>query len=218
MKILIIEDDENILSFLKRGFEEDGYIIDTATNGEDGEYLATVNTYDLIILDWMLPMKDGMEILSTLRNQKISTPTIMLTAKSEIDDKVSALNIGADDYLSKPFSFKELNARVQALYRRSLSQSDNTIHIKNLIIDINTKVVSKDNEPLVLTQKEYELLLFLIKHKNTPVSNIMIEDQLWNYDDYINSNVIQVTIYNLRKKIGKEFISSSRGLGYKVEV
>jgi DNA-binding response OmpR family regulator len=113
MKILIIEDDENILSFLKRGFEEDGYIIDTATNGEDGEYLATVNTYDLIILDWMLPMKDGMEILSTLRNQKISTPTIMLTAKSEIDDKVSALNIGADDYLSKPFSFKELNARVQ---------------------------------------------------------------------------------------------------------
>jgi len=218
MKILIIEDDENILSFLKRGFEEDGYIIDTATNGEDGEYLATVNTYDLIILDWMLPMKDGMEILSTLRNQKISTPTIMLTAKSEIDDKVSALNIGADDYLSKPFSFKELNARVQALYRRSLSQSDNTIHIKNLIIDINTKVVSKDNEPLVLTQKEYELLLFLIKHKNTPVSNIMIEDQLWNDDDYINSNVIQVTIYNLRKKIGKEFISSSRGLGYKVEV
>ena len=218
MKILIIEDDENILSFLKRGFEEDGYIIDTATNGEDGEYLATVNTYDLIILDWMLPMKDGMEILSTLRNQKISTPTIMLTAKSEIDDKVSALNIGADDYLSKPFSFKELNARVQALYRRSLSQSDNTIHIKNLIIDINTKVVSKDNEPLVLTHKEYELLLFLIKHKNTPVSNIMIEDQLWNYDDYINSNVIQVTIYNLRKKIGKEFISSSRGLGYKVEV
>jgi DNA-binding response OmpR family regulator len=218
MKILIVEDDENILSFLKRGFEEEGYIIDSASDGEDGEYLATINTYDVIILDWMLPVKSGIEILETLKSKNITTPTIMLTAKTEIDDRVTGLTKGADDYLSKPFSFKELHARVIALYRRSVSGGSNTISVKNITIDIDKKIVKKDDIELVLTQKEYELLLFLIKNKNAPVSNDMIQEQLWNDEEYINSNVIQVTIYNLRKKIGKEFIKSSRGLGYKVEV
>ena len=218
MKILIIEDDENILSFLKRGFEEEGYIIDDAVDGEDGEYLAVTNNYDIIILDWMLPSKNGIEILSSIRDKNISTPVIMLTAKGEIDDKVLGLTKGADDYLSKPFSFKELKARAIALYRRSISSSSNTIEIKDIIIDIDAKIVKKDDNELTLTQKEYELLLFLAKNKNKIVSNSMIEEQLWNNEEYINSNVIQVTIYNLRKKLGKEFIRSSRGLGYKVEV
>ena len=218
MKILIIEDDENILSFLKRGFLEDGYIVDSAVDGEDGEYLAVTNNYDVIILDWMLPIKSGIEILETLRDKNISTPTIMLTAKSEIDDKVLGLTSGADDYLSKPFSFKELSARVQALYRRTISSGSNIIQIKNLLIDIDLKKVTQDSKELILTQKEYELLLFLVKNKNALVSNSMIEEQLWNDEEYINSNVIQVTIYNLRKKIGKDFIKSSRGLGYKIEV
>ncbi len=218
MKILVVEDDENIISLLKRGFEEDGFIVDTANNGEDGEYLASVNKYDVIILDWMLPSTSGIDILSNLRDKNISTPTIMLTAKSDIDDKVSALCLGADDYLSKPFSFKELTARVQALYRRSISSANNTIEIKDITIDIDSKSVKKNNQDIALTQKEYELLLFLIKHKNGVVSNSMIEDQLWNDETYINSNVIQVTIYNLRKKIGKEYIKSSRGLGYTINV
>jgi DNA-binding response OmpR family regulator len=218
MKILIVEDDENILSFLKRGFEEDGYIIDSAEDGLDGEYLATSNHYDIIILDWMLPNKNGMEILQSVRDKAISTPIIMLTAKDAIDDKVMGLTKGADDYMSKPFSFKELQARAQALYRRTISQGSNTIKIKDITIDIDAKQVKQNDQNLTLTQKEYELLLFLSKNKNKIVSNSMIEEQLWNNEEYINSNVIQVTIYNLRKKLGKEFIKSTRGLGYKVEV
>ena len=218
MKILIVEDDENIASFLKRGFEEEEYTVELAHDGEDGEYLATTNSYDIIILDWMLPVKDGIEILQTLKENNITTPTIMLTAKDSIDDKVEGLSTGADDYLSKPFSFKELHARILALYRRSVSAGSNTISIKNITIDIDKKIVKKEGEELTLTQKEYELLLFLIKNKNALVSNNMIQEQLWSEEEYINSNVIQVTIYNLRKKIGKEFITSSRGLGYKVAV
>jgi len=218
MKLLIVEDDEKILSFLKRGFEEENYTVETATDGEDGEYLATVNSYDIIILDWMLPEKSGIEILESIKKQNIPTPTIMLTAKGDIDDKVLGLTKGADDYMSKPFSFKELHARVLALYRRSVSSGNNTICIKEICIDIDKKIVTKDEEQINLTQKEYELLLFLVKNKNALVSNEMIKEQLWYEDEYINSNVIQVTIYNLRKKIGKKFITSSRGLGYKVEV
>ena len=218
MKILIVEDDENIASFLKRGFEEEEYIVEVALDGEDGEYLATTNTYDVIILDWMLPVKSGIEILQSIKENSITTPTIMLTAKDSIDDKVEGLSTGADDYLSKPFSFKELHARVLALYRRSVGGTGNTLSIKNITIDIDKKIVKKDNEELTLTQKEYELLLFLIKNKNALVSNNMIQEQLWSEEEYINSNVIQVTIYNLRKKIGKEFITSSRGLGYKVAI
>ena len=218
MKTLIVEDDENILSFLKRGFDEEGYIIDTAQDGEDGEYLALSNKYDMIILDWMLPNKSGIEILENIRSKNISTPVIMLTARGEIDDKVLGLTVGADDYMSKPFSFKELKARAQALYRRSIASVSNTIKVKNIVIDIDAKTIKKDDELLNMTQKEYELLLFLVKNKNKIVSNDMIEEQLWNNEEYINSNVIQVTIYNLRKRLGKEFIKSTRGLGYKIEV
>jgi len=218
MKILIVEDDENILSFLKRGFEEEGYIIDSSSDGEEGEYLALTNKYDIILLDWMLPSKSGIDILRVLRQKNISTPIIMLTAKDDIDDKVEGLSIGADDYMSKPFSFKELLARVNALYRRSISSTTNTLQIKDVIINIDSKTVKKDDKAITMTQKEYELLLFLFKNQNRLVSNGDIEDQLWNNEEYINSNVIQVTIYNLRKKLGKEFIKSSRGLGYKIEV
>lgn len=218
MKILIIEDDENIQSFLKRGFKEEGYVVDTASDGEDGEYLASTTSYDVIILDWMMPLKNGIEVLESLKEKNITTPTIMLTAKDEIDDRVTGLTKGADDYLSKPFSFKELHARVLALYRRTISSGSNLINIKDLQIDIDKKLVTQQNKELILTQKEYELLLFLIKNKNGSVSNAMIQEQLWTDEEYINSNVIQVTIYNLRKKIGKEFIKSSRGLGYKIEV
>ncbi len=218
MKILIVEDDENILSLLKRGFEEEGYIIDSSSDGEEAEYLITTNSYDIIILDWMLPSKNGIEILKSIREQNVSTPVIMLTAKDEIDNRVLGLTSGADDYMCKPFSFKELQARAIALYRRSISSNTNIIHIKDLTIDLDAKSVKKDDVDILLTQKEYELLLFLIKNKNKTVSNAMIEEQLWGNEEYINSNVIQVTIYNLRKKISKDFIKSSRGLGYKIEV
>jgi len=218
MKLLIIEDDENILSFLKRGFDEDGYIVDSALDGEDGEYLAGVNSYDVIITDWMLPYKSGIEIIKSLREKKITTPILMLSAKGEIEDKVTGLQHGADDYLAKPFSYQELVARVEALHRRDISNGANLITLGDIIINSDTKTVSKNDENIELTAKEYELLLFFIKHKNGFVSNAMIEEQLWNNQEYINSNVIQVTIYHLRKKLGKEFIKSNRGLGYKIAV
>lgn len=218
MKLLIIEDDENIQSFLKRGFKEEGYIVDVASDGEDGEYMAGSSNYDVIILDWMMPQKNGIEVIRSLKQKNIITPTIMLTAKDSIDDKVVGLTVGADDYLSKPFSFKELHARVLALYRRSISKGNNTVTVKDIEIDIDKKTVKKGGTELILTQKEYELLLFLVKNKNCSVSNSMIEEQLWSDEEYINSNVIQVTVYNLRKKIGKELIKSSRGLGYKIEI
>ncbi len=218
MKLLIIEDDEHILSFLKRGLLEDGYIVQSAEDGEDGEYLAITNSYDIIILDWMLPGKSGLQVLESLRNKGIKTPVLMLTAKSEISDKVMGLRTGADDYLSKPFSYDELVARIEALQRRNISQGINTIEIENITIYTDIKIVKKDNAEINLTAKEYELLLFLIKHKNSTVSNTMIEEGLWSDEEYINSNVIQVTVYHLRKKIGKDIIKSSRGLGYKIEI
>ena len=218
MKILIVEDDEHILSLLSRGFSEYGHSIEVATDGVDGEYMASTNSYDVIVLDWMLPAKDGLEVLQELRTKDIKTPIIMLTAKADIDDRVLGLVNGADDYLPKPFSFKELRARVEALYRRTVTSGSSTIQVKDISIDIERKRVKKDEIELILTQKEYELLLFLVKNKNAMVSNAMIEEQLWSEEEYINSNVIQVTIYHLRKKIGKDFIKSFRGLGYRVEV
>jgi len=218
MKILIVEDDENILSFLQRGFIEDGYFVDSTTDGKDGEYLIAQNIYDVIVLDWMLPNKNGIEVLKSVRGNDVKTPILMLTAKDEISDKVLGLNEGADDYLTKPFSYIELKARVESLYRRSIGEVINTIIVKDIKINIDTKNIIKNNYNINLNAKEYELLLFLIKYKNVVVSNSMIEEHLWNIEEHINSNVIQVTIYNLRKKIGKDIIKNFRGLGYKIEI
>ncbi|WP_072680497.1 response regulator transcription factor [Arcobacter sp. LA11] len=218
MKILIIEDDENIVSFLKRGFKEAGYITESSTSGEEGEYLALVNKYDIIILDWMLPHKSGIDIIQTLREKKIKTPILFLTAKDTLENKIVGFRRGADDYLTKPFAYKELLVRMEAIYRRTLLNSTkNIIEIKNIQIDLNAKIMKKDGKKISLSQKEYELLIFLIKNKNSMVSNSMIESQLWNNEEFINSNVIQVTIYNLRKKIGKSLITNFRGLGYKID-
>jgi len=217
MKLLLIEDEENIVSFLKRGLEEDGYILDIAYDGEEGEYLASVNNYDVIILDWMIPKKSGIDVLKSLRSKNISTSILMLSAKGESENKIEGLKNGCDDYLSKPFNFNELEARLEALYRRSLSKSNNSISFKNIKIDLDKKIVLKDNSVLTLSLKEYDLLLFLIKYKNSFVSISKIEEGLYNNEQFLNSNVIQVTIYNLRKKLGKDIIQNSRGLGYKIE-
>jgi len=217
MKILIVEDDKNILSLLQSAFVEENHIVDVAKDGEDGKYLATMNHYDVIILDWMLPKMSGLDVLYSLRKQDINTPVLMLTAKGEIADKVMGLKSGADDYLAKPFSLEELQARIEALYRRVVSSGNNTITIKNISIDINDKIVKKDDEIVPLTAKEYELLMFLIKRKNSYVSKFMIEEQLWTNEDFKQSNVIEVTIYHMRKKLGKDFIKSFKGLGYKIE-
>jgi DNA-binding response OmpR family regulator len=217
LKLLAIEDDPYILSLLTRGLREEHHIVDHATDGLDGEYLASVNNYDAIILDWMLPSKNGIEILQSLRADQIGTPVLMLSAKGETGDKISGLRMGADDYLSKPFSFEELLARIESLHRRNISQGSNNIEIAELHIDLNNKNVSMQNKYIELTAKEYELLMLLIKHKNSIVSKAMIEEHLWGNEEFTNSNVVQVTIYHLRQKIGKGVIKSYRNLGYMIE-
>lgn len=219
MKLLIIEDDLNILSLLEKGFKENGHIIDKADNGEDGEYLATLHNYDVIILDWMLPLKNGIDILKSLRLQKIKIPILMLTAKGEIQDKVKGLKVGCDDYLSKPFSFEELDARVEALFRRySNNYTDDVISFNDILINKETKTVMKNEEELKLSSKELDLLFLLIQYKNSFVSKTMIEDMLYNSEQTVASNVVSVTIHNLRKKIGDDIIQNFRGLGYKIEI
>ncbi len=217
MKLLIIEDDENILSLLKDGFEEEDFIVETSDDGEDGLYLASMNSYDVIVLDWMLPKISGIQILEKLRNNNINTPIIMLTAKDEVKNKVEGLKHGADDYLSKPFSFEELQARVEALYRRTSFKGSSTIQIQNFTIDTSKKIVTLENQTIELSAKEYELLMFLVKNKNSYVSKFMIEEQLWTNEEIRTSNVIEVTIFKLRKKLSKELIKNFKGLGYKIE-
>jgi DNA-binding response OmpR family regulator len=218
MKILIVEDDKDILELLVKGFTENNYIIDTATNGLDAQYLATTSSYDIIILDWMLPQKSGIEVLQYLRKQNIITPILMLTAKDDTKDKILGLKTGADDYLAKPFSFDELIARVEALYRRVSFSNSNKIIFKDITIDIDKKIVLKSNNLIELSAKEYELLLLLIKNKNSYISKQYMQENLWNNEEFIQSNVIEATIYKLRKKLGKEYIKNFRGLGYKIEI
>ena len=219
MKLLIIEDDQNILSLLENGLEEDGHIIDKADNGADGEYLACLNKYDVIVLDWMLPLKSGIDILKAIRLQNVNTPILMLTAKDQTQDKIKGLRSGCDDYLVKPFNFEELNARIEALHRRfNNNYTKEIIVLNDVIINKETKVILKNDEELTLSSKELSILFLLIQHKNSFVSKSMIEDMIYNAEQVVSSNVVSVTIHNLRKKIGNDIIKNFRGLGYKIEI
>ncbi|MGB3751247.1 MAG: response regulator transcription factor [Arcobacteraceae bacterium] len=219
MKLLIIEDDLNILSVLRKAFEENNHIVDFTENGDQGEYLASVNKYDVIILDWMLPSKNGIEILKSMRLEKNNTPVLMLTAKDQIKDKIEGLQIGSDDYMTKPFVLEELEARVEALHRRYINNyTSDIIQFQDVVINTISKVVLKNNVELKLSSKELNILLLLLENKNTFVSKSMIEDMIYNTEKIISSNVISVTIHNLRKKIGDDIITNFRGLGYKIEI
>ncbi len=218
MKILIVEDDPAIASLLERTLAEEGWRSETAPDGEEGLYRAEMEPFDLIILDWMLPGLSGPELLERLRKEGHEVPVLMLTARGETADRIEGLRKGADDYLPKPFSLEELIERIRALYRRSLGSGGNRIEAGPLQIDLAERRVFLEGEELILKRKEYELLLFLLKHRGAPVSKQMIEEQLWESETFLQSNVIQVTIYNLRKKIGRERIRTSRGMGYILDV
>ena len=224
MKILIIEDDEKIINFLKKGLQEESYTIDFSKNGDEGIYLASVNSYDLILLDIMLPVKDGIEVCKTLRSNNILTPIIMLTAKDSIEDKIKGLDIGANDYLSKPFSFSELLARIR-VQLRSASIQDNSktssiLEVADLKMDLLKKNVTRNNIEISLTAKEFSLLEFLIINKNRVLSETLISDSLSNMNEDNVSNIINVYIYRLRNKIDKPFekklIKTVRGMGFKI--
>ena len=219
MKILIIEDDLKIINFLKKGLEEECYIVDSSTNGDEGLYLASVNEYDLILLDIMLPIKDGMEVCKALRASKNETPIIMLTAKDSIEDKIKGLDIGANDYLAKPFSFAELLARIR-VQLRTTNSTQTKISIADLELDLLNKTALRANENIVLTAKEFALLEYLIKNKNRVLSETTINSALSSFEDSNISNIVNVYIYRLRNKIDKNFdnklIKTVRGIGFKI--
>ncbi len=219
MKILIIEDDIKIINFLKKGLEEECYTVDSSTNGDEGLYLASVNEYDLILLDIMLPIKDGMEVCKSLRNSNNQTPIIMLTAKDSIEDKIKGLDIGANDYLPKPFSFAELLARIR-VQLRTQTTSQTKISIADLELDLLNKTAIRANENIILTAKEFTLLEYLIKNKDRVLSETAINSALSSFEDSNMSNVVNVYIYRLRNKIDKNFdkklIKTIRGIGFKI--
>ena len=219
MKILIIEDDEKIVNFLKKGLEEECYVVDYSTNGEEGLYLASVNEYDLILLDIQLPLKDGIEVCKSIRTSNNQAPIIMLTAKDSIEDKIKGLDIGANDYLAKPFSFAELLARIRVQLRKT-----NAVLLKlsiaDLELDLLNKTATRANENIVLTSKEFTLLEFLIKNKDRVLSETIINSALSSFEDSNISNIVNVYIYRLRNKIDKKFdkklIKTIRGIGFKI--
>ncbi|CAA6800540.1 MAG: DNA-binding response regulator [uncultured Sulfurovum sp.] len=217
MKILLVEDDEGIANFLKKGLAEESYTVDHTLNGEEALYLLQIHQYDLMILDVILPGYDGFEVCQILRNKNMDIPIIMLTAKDTILDKITGLDYGADDYMSKPFSFEELLARIKVKLRRKYS-TGNIIEIEDLQIDINQKKVSRANQLISLTSKEYALLEFLSRNKNKILSETLISENLNDMNTSNMSNIINVYIYRLRTKIDKNFnsklIHTLRGRGY----
>lgn len=218
MRILIVEDERSLADILKKGLEEEGYAVDVAYNGVDGQYLAENESSDLMILDIMLPGVDGITILKKIRRAGIKTPVLLLTAKDAITDKVSGLDSGADDYLSKPFSFEELLARMRALLRRNTEVKTTTIAIKDLTLDTATHEVKRRGKVIVLSAKEYALLEYMAVNRNTVLSRTSLTEHLYNQDFDLDSNVIDVFISRLRNKIDREFddklILTMRGAGY----
>jgi len=219
MNILVIEDNIKISDNISCILKNENYNYEVAGQGREGYQKALSNSYDLIILDIMLPEMDGFEILEALRANNIDTPVLVLSAKGQVEDKVRALNLGSDDYITKPFAAAELLARIKSILRRKYDMSSNIIKIGALIINTNKKEAFINNEILDLTQKEYELLEFLSYNKNKVVSKIAIGQHIWGeeLDLFTMSNFIDVHISNLRKKIeeksGKKYIYTKRGLG-----
>jgi len=220
MRILLVEDEPKMLAFLKQGLEEQRYAVDTAANGDDGLHWALNFAYDVIVLDVMLPGMNGLDICRELRNQHIITPVLMLTARDTVDDRVLGLDCGADDYLVKPFAFRELLARVRALSRRDSYQKATTLTVGDLLLDTVTHTAKRGDTPIELTTKEYVLLEFLMLHPNQVLSRTVIAEHLWSYEYAPDSNVVDVYIRYLRKKIDddyeEKYIRTIRGTGYQL--
>ncbi|MBI4469410.1 MAG: response regulator transcription factor [Acidobacteria bacterium] len=221
MRVLIVEDERKMANLLKRGLEEEGYTVDLAADGPEGILLGTDNPYDMILLDIALPGQDGIEVCRTLRTSGVSAPIIMLTARDTVDMKVSALDSGADDYLTKPFSFAELLARLRALQRRTKTEVPAKLQVADLVVDPITRRVSRGGQEIILTPKEYALLDCLMRHPNQVLSRTVLAESAWGESYDALTNVIDVYINYLRNKIDRGFepklIHTRRGLGYVLE-
>jgi heavy metal response regulator len=218
LRVLIIEDEAKIASFIKRGLKEEGYSVDVAGDGDQGYFLATTEKYDLIVLDLMLSGMDGLTLCRKLREKGLTVPVLMLTAKDRVRDKVVGLDAGADDYLTKPFAFEEFLARCRALLRKKESPDATKLQVDDLVMDLVTHRVTRGGQEIVLTPKEFALLEYLMRNEGAVVTRTMISEHVWdmNFDSF--SNVIDVYINYLRKKVDqsrpKPLISTLRGRGY----
>jgi two-component system, OmpR family, response regulator len=222
MRILVIEDDKDVGEFLEASLEAELYSVDLATDGESGSFMARTNEYDLIILDYNLPKKDGKEICQEIRQSGKSVPIIMLTVQSELPDKVEMLNLGADDYMTKPFSFDELLARSRAVMRRPKQLQSEVLKMDDLKLDTTKYRVYRGEKEVVLTRKEFQLLEFLLRNRDSVVSRGMIMEHVWDKHGDIFSNTIETHILNLRKKIEPEnarrLIHTVPGRGYRMSM
>ncbi|MDR0534085.1 MAG: response regulator transcription factor [Verrucomicrobiales bacterium] len=221
MKLLVVEDDKKIGSFIAKGFKENGFVVDLAVSGTDGLHLATTSQYDAAILDIMLPGMDGIALLENLRAKRITMPVLILSAKHTVDDRVRGLQAGGDDYLTKPFSFTELLARIQALLRRSAVIPDSqTLTVSDLQLDLLKREVTRDGQHIPLQSKEFALLEYLMRNPERIVTKTAILENVYDYNFDPQTNVVDVLVCRLRNKIEKDFpnkqthIQTIRGMGY----
>jgi len=223
MRLLLVEDDQKIASFVTKGFTAAGFAVDHAPDGEQGLYLALMEPYDVVIVDIMLPKRDGISVIESMRREKIMTPVIVLSAKDAVEDRVRGLQAGSDDYVPKPFAFAELLARVQALMRRASGNVEPTrLQVADLTLDLVTRTVIRAGKRIELQPLEFSLLAYLMRNSGKVVSKTMIMEHVWQYNFDPQTNVVEARIYRLREKIDKEFepklVHTLRGVGYVLRV
>ena len=216
MKILVVEDDKKLGGFLRKGLAAQGWVVDFCDNGDEGFTLATTRSYDAMVLDIMLPGRDGLSILRNLRERRSNVPVILCTARSALNERLDGLNTGADDYLVKPFDNAELFARLRAVIRRSTRQTRSLLVIGEVQLDTAARTVTRAGQPVTLTAREYIVLEYLALHRGEVVTRTNLYEHLFDENDDTLSNVLDVHIFNLRKKLGQEFILTRRGHGYSI--
>jgi two-component system, OmpR family, response regulator len=217
MRVLVVEDEPELLRVVTQALREQGYAVDPAADGEEGLFRATSWDYDAIVLDLMLPKVDGWQLLKTVRKKK-KTPVLILTARDAVTDRVTGLDSGADDYLVKPFELSELFARLRALIRRAAGQAHPAVSLGDVVVDLRTRTVTQQKKPVSLTAREYALVELLALHRGEVVTRTQIYDHLFDENDDSLSNLIEVHVSNIRRKLGKDFIVTRRGMGYAIDV
>jgi len=219
--VLVIEDEKKIASFLRKGLEAQGFVVDHATNGDEGYALATTRPYDALVLDIMLPGRDGLSILRNLRDRKIALPVILLTARSELNERLEGLNLGADDYLTKPFHIEELIARLHAVTRRASGASQSILTIADLTMNLLTRRVTRGGTDIELTAREFSLLEHLLRSPGRVLTRVEICERVWDYNFDPGTNLVDVYIQRIRKKVDGEIprklIETIRGVGYRIK-
>jgi two-component system, OmpR family, copper resistance phosphate regulon response regulator CusR len=222
MRLLVVEDDAALNHGLTASLTKEGYVVDAALDGEEGQALAESGTYDAIILDILLPRRDGIDVCRALRRQRLRTPILLLTARDAVDDRVRGLDSGADDYLVKPFAFQELLARVRALVRRAMPESSPILTVADLAASPATHRVERGGRDIALTAKEFALLEYFLRHPNQILTRELLESHVWSYDFVSESNVVEVGVGRLRRKIDDPFdvklLETVRGVGYRLRV